>query len=96
MKIYFHILLLSFQKFTTVPYCFGGRHRSATRQFVGDITSKGSKVLKGHCPIGNRKKSNTVSVNTIAAQSLGDFIKFLSRIGINASKKLSINVVKKP
>ena len=56
---------MSFQKFKNDSYCVGGRHRSATTKIYDDITSKGSKVLIGYCSICNRKKSMTVSDNTI-------------------------------
>ena len=29
---------MTFQKFKTDSYCVGGRHRSATKNIVGDIT----------------------------------------------------------
>ena len=41
--------------FKTDSYCVGGRHRSATTNIYGDITSKGSKVLIGYCSVCNRK-----------------------------------------
>ena len=66
---------MSFQKFKSDSFCVGGRHRSATKNNYGDITSKGSKVLIGFCSICNRKKSMTVSVNTIQAEGLGSFFK---------------------
>ena len=46
---------MSFQKFETNSYCVGGRHKSATKNIYGDITSIGSKVLIGYCSICNRK-----------------------------------------
>ena len=49
---------MSFQISKTNSYCVGGRHRSATTEIYGDITSKGSKVLIGYCSICNRKKIN--------------------------------------
>ena len=64
---------MSFQKFETDSYCVGGRHRSATKNIYGKITSKGSKVLIGCCSICNRQKSMTVSYNTIKAEGLGSF-----------------------
>ena len=64
---------MSFQKFRTDSYCVGGRHRSATIKFYGDITSKNSKVLIGYCSVCNRKKSMTVSDKTIKAEGLGSF-----------------------
>ena len=68
---------MSFQKFKSDSYCVGGRHRSATIKICGDITSKGSKVLFGYCSVCNRKKSMTVSANTIKAEGLGSFFKIL-------------------
>ena len=47
------------------------------QNIYGDITSKGSKVLYGHCSICNRRKSMTVSDNTIVAEGLADFFKIL-------------------
>ena len=38
---------MTFDKFKTDSYCVGGRHRSATKNIYGDITSKGSKGLIG-------------------------------------------------
>ena len=70
---------MSFQKFKSVSYCVGGRHRSATTNFYGDITSKGSKVLIGFCSSCIRKKSRTVSDNTIQAESLGDCFRNLGK-----------------
>ena len=68
---------MSFQKFKTDNYCVGGRHRSATKNISGDITSKGSKILVGHCSISscNRKKSMTVSDNTMIGEDLSNFFK---------------------
>ena len=64
---------MSFQKFKTDSYCVGGRHRSATIKIYGDITSKGIKVLINYCSVCNRKKSMTVSDDTIKAEGLGSF-----------------------
>ena len=38
---------MSFHKIKTDSFCVGGRHRSVTKNFYGDITSKGSKVVHG-------------------------------------------------
>ena len=62
----------------------------------GDITSKGSKVLTGYCSICNRKKSMTVSDNTIKAENFGDFFKISGKKGHNVSKKMAKNVIKNP
>ena len=70
---------MTFKKFKTDSYCNGGRHRSATLKIYGDITSKGSKVLIGYCSVCNRKKSMTVSDDTIKAEGLGDFFKNLGK-----------------
>ena len=74
---------MSFQKFETDVYCVGGRHICATTKFYGDITSKGSKILIGYCSECNRKKSMTVSDNTIQAEGLGDFFQNLGKKGLN-------------
>ena len=78
---------MTFNKFKTDSYCVGGRHRSATVKIYGDITSKGSKVLIGYRSVCNRKKSMTVSDDTIKAKGLGDFFKNLGKKGLNVSKK---------
>ena len=64
---------MSFQKFKNDSYCVGGRHRSATKNIYGDITSKGSKVLICNCSVCNRKKSMTVNDITIKEEGLGVF-----------------------
>ena len=40
---------MNFQKIKSDSFCVGGRHRAATKNIYGDITSKGSKVLIGYC-----------------------------------------------
>ena len=87
---------MSFNKFKSDSYCVGGRHRSATVKIYGDITSKGSKLLIGYCSICNRKKSMTVSDNTIKAEGLGSFFKNLGKISAKAGKKLAKNVISNP
>ena len=87
---------MSFQKFKSDSYCVGGRHRSATVKIHVDITNKGSKVLIGFCSKCQRKKSMTVSDNTIEAEGLGDFFKNLGKKGLNVSKKMAKNVLKNP
>ena len=74
---------MTFKKFKIDSYCVGGRHRSVTKNIYGDITSKGSKVLIGYCSVCNRKKSMTVSDDTIKAERLGDFFKNLGKKGLN-------------
>ena len=83
---------MSFQKFKSVSYCVGGRHRSATKNIVGEITlnkktGKEVKLLVGKCVICDRKKTMVVSDNVIQAEGLGDFFKNLGRKGLNISKK---------
>ena len=62
----------------------GGRQQCATTKIYGNITSKGSKVFTGYCSICNRKKSMTVSDNTIEAEGLGSFFKNLGKISAKA------------
>ena len=78
---------MGFQKFKNDSYCFGVRHRSATKNIYGDIASKGSKVLIGYCSICIAKKSMTVTDNTIQAEGLSDFFKNSGKKGLNVSKK---------
>ena len=87
---------MSFNKFENDSYCVGGRDRSATTKIYGNISSKGSKVLIGFCSICNRKKSMTVSDNTIKAEGLGSFFKNWGKISAKAGKKLAKNVISNP
>ena len=87
---------MTFNKFKTDSYCVGGRHRSATKNIYGDITSRGSKILIGNCSVCNRKKSMIVSDDTKKAEGLGDFSKNLGKKGINVSKKMAENVLSNP
>ena len=79
---------MSFQKFKSISDCVGGRHRHATRNTYGDITSEGHKVIFGCCSICSRIKSMTVNDNTIAAKGFGDLFKPLFKKGLNVSKKM--------
>ena len=87
---------MSFQKFENDSFCVGGRHRSATTKIYGNITSKGKKELIGYCSICNRKKSMTVSDNTIKAEGPGSFCKNLGKISAKAGNKLAKNVLSNP
>ena len=89
---------MSFQFFKTDFYCFGGKHRFGTIKIYDDITSDCSKVITGYCSISssNRKKSLTVSGNTIQAEGLGSFIKNPGRTSVKAGKNLATNVKKNP
>ena len=92
---------MSFQKFKSGSYCVGGRHRSATKNIVGDITNnkktgKEVELLVGKCVICDRKKTMIVSDNVIQAECLGDFFKNLGKKGLNVSKKMAKNVLSNP
>ena len=92
---------MSFQKFKSDSYCVGGRHRSTTKDIVGDITNnkktgKEVKLLVGKCVICNRKKTMIVSDNVIQAEGLGDYLKKLGKVSSKAAKKLAKNALKNP
>ena len=92
---------MSFQKFKSDSFCVGGRHRSATKNTVGDITinkksSKEVKLLVGKCVVCDRKKTMIVSDNVIQAEGLGSFFKNLGKISAKAGKKLAKNVLSNP
>ena len=92
---------MTFNKFETDSYCVGGRHRSATKNIVGDITinkksGKEVKLLVGKCVICDRKKTMIVSDNVIQAEGLGGFFKNLGKKGLNVSKKMAKNVLSYP
>ena len=91
----------SSQTFQSDSYCVGGRHRSGTKNIVGEIrnnkkTGKEVKLLAGQCTVCNRKKSMIVSDNVIQAEGLGDFFKNLGKKGLHASKKMAKNVLSNP
>ena len=92
---------MSFKKFETDSYCVGGRHRSGTKNIVGEIrnnkkTSKEVKLLVGQCMLCDRKKSMIVSDSVIQAEGLGSFFKNLGKVSTKAGKKLAKNVLKNP
>ena len=92
---------MSFQKFKSESCCVGGRHKSATKNIIGDITinkksGKEVKLLVGKCVICNGKKTMIVSDNIIQAEGLGDFFKILGKISAKAGKKLAKNVLSNP
>ena len=92
---------MTFNKFKSDSYCVGGKHKSSTKNKVGEITSnkktgKQIKLLVGKCVICDRKKSMIVSDNTIQAESLGDFFKNLGKVSSKAAKKLARNAIKNP
>ena len=92
---------MSFQKFEKDSYCVGGRHRSATKDIVGDITinkkiGKEVKLLVGKCVVCNGKKTMIVSDNVIKAEGLGNFFKNIGKKGFNVSKKMAKNVLSNP
>ena len=92
---------MSSKKFETDSYCVGGRHRSGTKNIVGEIrnnkkTGKEVKLLVGKCMICDRKKSMIVSDSVIQAESLGSFFKNLGKVSAKAGKKLAKNVLKNP
>ena len=92
---------MSFNKFKTDGYCVGGRHKSGTKNIVGEITinkktGKEVKLLVGNCMICNRKKTMIVSDNVIQAEGLGSFFKNLGKISSKAGKKLAKNVISNP
>ena len=87
---------MSFNKFKSDIYCVRGRHRSITVKLYANITSKGSNVLIGYCSICNRKKSMTVSDNTIKAEVPDSFLKNLGKISTETGEKLATNALKNP
>ena len=92
---------MSSKKFETDSYCVGGRHRSGTKNIVGEIrnnkkTGKEVKLLVGQCMLCDRKKSMIVSDCVIQAEGLGSFFKNLGKVSAKAGKKLAKNVLKNP
>ena len=92
---------MSSQKIKSDSYCVGGRHKSGTKNIVGEITFnkknwKENKSLVGKCVICDKRKSMIVSDNMIQAEGLGSFFKNLGRISAKGGKKLATNVLKNP
>ena len=92
---------MSFQKFNSDSYCVGGRHKSATKNIVGDITinkktGKEVNLLVGKCVICYRKKTMIVSDNVAQAKGLSNFFKNLGKKGLKVSKKMAKNVLSNP
>ena len=92
---------MSSQKIKTDSRCVGGRHNSATKNIVGEMTfnkktGKEIKLLVGKCVICKKRKSMIVSDNVIQAEGLGDFFKSLGQKGLNVSKKMAKNVLSNP
>ena len=92
---------MSFQKYKSDSYCVGGRHKSGTKNIVGEITynkksGKEIKLLVGKYLICDKQKSMIVSDNVIQAEGFGDFFKNSGEISAKAGKKLAKNVLSNP
>ena len=83
-----------FKKFTTSSYCVGGKHYSGTNNIYGDVTPKGTKLLKGKCTTCGRNKSMTVSDATIEGEGLKDFFKSVGKAAVGFGKKVANNPVR--
>ena len=83
-----------YKKFTTNSYWVGGKHYSGTIQIIGDITQKGTKLLKGKCTSCGRNKSMTVSDATIEGEGLKDFFKSVGKAAVGFGKKVANNPVR--
>ena len=92
---------MNFQNFITKSFCVGEKHCSGTKNLVGDKkyfkkTGREIKLLVGNGVICDRKKSMTVSNNTIKVEGLGDFFKDLGQERTSCIKKNGKNVLKSP
>ena len=92
---------MSFQKFKSDSYCVGGRHKSGTKNILGEITynkksGKEIKLLVGKCVICDKRKSMIVSDNLIQAEGLGDFFKNLGKFSSRAAKILATSALQNP
>ena len=82
-------------------YCVGSKHRSGTKNMVGEITynkksGKEINLLVGKCVIYDKRKSMIVSDNVIQAEGLGNFFKNLGKVSSRAAKILATNALKNP
>ena len=85
---------MSSQKIKSDSFCVGGKHKSGTKNVVGERrffkkTGKEVKLIVGQCVVCDRKKSIIVSDNVVQAEGLGDFFKNLGEKGLNVSKKMA-------
>ena len=92
---------MSFRKFKNDSYCVGGRHKSGTKNIVGEITvnkktAKEIKLLVGKCLICDKRKPMTVFDNVIQEEGLGHFFKNFGKKGLNVSKNMAKNVLSNP
>ena len=76
---------MSFLKFKNDSYCVGGRHKSGTKNIVGEInfnkkSGREIKLIVGKCVICDKRKSMIVSDNVIQGEGLGDFFKNLGKV----------------
>ena len=68
---------MSSRNFKSDSFCVGGKHKSGTKNIVGQIrfkkkTGEDIKLLVGQCVVCKRKKSTIVSDNMIQAKGLGE------------------------
>ena len=92
---------LSSQKFKSDSYRVGGRHKSSTKDIVGEITfnqktGKENEMLVGKCVTCDERKSMIVSNDVIRPECLIGLIKNIGKRGLNVSKKMAKNVLKNP
>ena len=66
---------MSFEKFKTKSFCFGGRHKSATVSTEGDLTKIGKSFLFGKCDQCYKKELMIVSDNATSDKEIGRFFK---------------------
>ena len=86
----------AFKILKVIVIMFGGKHRSATTNTYGDVSSKGSNVLIGSCSKCKRKNSMIAFDNILQAGGLGDFFERLAKKGLNVSKKMAKVDLKNP
>ena len=86
---------MSFEKFKSDSFCVGGRHKCATKNIYGDITSKDNNVLIRFCSICNRKNL-WLLVIMLKSEGLVSVFKKLGIVCADAGKKLATNALKNP
>ena len=83
-----------YQNFKTTSSCVGGRQYFATISIESDISRTRHEILIGKYMQCSRNKSMIVSDNARAAESLGTFIKKLSKSSAKPSENLATNLMK--
>ena len=78
---------MTYRKFETKLWCFGGSHYSSTTAKEDDVTSKGTKLLVGNC-VGCKGKNQSHPMKTVLGQKfLSIFFRNMGKTSVRATAK---------